>query len=209
MGCGLGARAGFPHTATCDSAAVMEELTPLVTPGRTSETRGQSSPSLCPAGGMGGGGRNTSPAPAQPCARAAGQCLVPASSIPALHEVKSFFLLEGQLSWAPHWKERGTDPPGSRGIEEGCSGAIQERKGCLGPCAGPSPLPVLTSVSPTCAPTQAPTSPQSSAGAGSHFPRRGKAGAQKSHDHRHWGLLCRDGFCLEPLGQQGAGAGAG
>lgn len=55
MGCGLGARAGFPHTATCDSAAVMEELTPLVTPGRTSETRGQSSPSLCPAGGMGGG----------------------------------------------------------------------------------------------------------------------------------------------------------
>lgn len=63
--------------------------------------------------------------------------------------MKSFFLLEGQLSWAPHWKERGTDPPGSRGIEEGCSGAIQERKGCLGPCAGPSPLPVLTSVSPS------------------------------------------------------------
>lgn len=109
--------------------------------GWPSEPRGQSPPGPCPAAGV-GGGHTATPAPAQPFARAVGQCLVPASSIPAVCGVKSLFLLKGQLSWAPHWKERGTNPPASHSTEEGCSGASW-------PCAGPSSLLALMLVSPT------------------------------------------------------------
>lgn len=156
---------------------------PSVTPVQPSEPREQSLPGPCPAAGV-GRGPAASRAPARPFARAVGLCLVPASSIPALHEVKSLFLLKGTAEPGSSLKG-GTEPPGSSSIEEGCSGASQEQRGCLGPCAEPNPLLALTPTSPMCAPTRAPTSPQSSAGAGNCFPRRGKAGAQKRRDHRH------------------------